>query len=161
MELLAILKRVIGLDVHQAQITACAIIEESDGTTRVEQRQFGAFKRDRRELAEWCASFATFAQVIDAVIEMRPGSAYAVAVRLYRLGPHAAQLQALEQALIILRKRLWKFVCHLHSPRDKVQKTLSGTRKNYGFGSNRREVFLRDSGFVQQITPADGKQRRR
>lgn len=59
MELLAaILKRVIGLDVHQAQITACAIIEETDGTTRVEQRQFGAFKRDRRELAEWCASFA-------------------------------------------------------------------------------------------------------
>ena len=59
MELLvAILKRVIGLDVHQAQITACAIIEESDGTTRVEQRQFGAFKRDRRELAEWCASFS-------------------------------------------------------------------------------------------------------
>ncbi len=59
MELLvAILKRVIGLDVHQAQITACAIIEEPDGTVRVEQRQFGAFKRDRRELARWCASFA-------------------------------------------------------------------------------------------------------
>ena len=59
MELLvSILKRVIGLDVHQAQITACAIIEEPDGTVRVEQRQFGAFKRDRRELAKWCASFA-------------------------------------------------------------------------------------------------------
>lgn len=59
MELLAaILKRVIGLDVHQAQITACAIIEEPDGTTRIWQRQFGAFKRDRRALAEWCASFA-------------------------------------------------------------------------------------------------------
>jgi transposase len=58
MELVAIHKRVIGLDVHQAQITACAIIEESDRTTRVEQRQFGAFKRDRRELAEWCASFS-------------------------------------------------------------------------------------------------------
>lgn len=59
MELLtAILKRVIGLDVHQAQITACAITEEPDGTVRVEQRQFGAFKRDRRELAKWCASFA-------------------------------------------------------------------------------------------------------
>jgi transposase len=44
------------LDVHQAQITACAIIQEPDGTTRVEQRQFGAFKRDRRELAAWAAS---------------------------------------------------------------------------------------------------------
>ena len=36
MELLAILKRVIGLDVHQAQIRACAIVEEPDETTRVE-----------------------------------------------------------------------------------------------------------------------------
>ena len=41
MELMGLYKRVIGLDVHQAQITACALIEESDGTTRIEQRQFG------------------------------------------------------------------------------------------------------------------------
>jgi transposase len=32
------------------------LIEEPDGTTRIEQRQFGAFKRDRRALAEWAAS---------------------------------------------------------------------------------------------------------
>lgn len=57
MELTTLYQRVIGLDVHQAQITACAIIQESDGATRTEQRQFGAFKRDRRELAEWAASF--------------------------------------------------------------------------------------------------------
>ena len=56
MELVALHKRVIGLDVHQAQITACAIIEEADGTTRIEQRRFGAFKRDRRALADWAAS---------------------------------------------------------------------------------------------------------
>ena len=56
MELTTLYQRVIGLDVHQAQITACAIIQEADGTTRTEQRQFGAFKRDRRELAEWAAS---------------------------------------------------------------------------------------------------------
>lgn len=56
MELVALHKRVIGLDVHQAQITACAIIEDSDGTTRIEQQQFGAFKRDRRALAEWAAA---------------------------------------------------------------------------------------------------------
>jgi len=55
MELVALYKRVIGLDVHQAQITACALIEECDGTTRIEQRQFGAFKKDRRALAEWAA----------------------------------------------------------------------------------------------------------
>jgi transposase len=55
MELVALYKRVVGLDVHQAQITACALIEEADGTPRIEQRQFGGFKRDRRELAAWVA----------------------------------------------------------------------------------------------------------
>lgn len=56
MELAALYKRVIGLDIHQAQITACALLEEPDGTTRIEQRQFGGFNRDRRELAHWVAS---------------------------------------------------------------------------------------------------------
>jgi len=56
MELAALYKRVIGLDIHQAQITACALLEEPDGTMRIEQRQFGGFKRDRRELAHWVAS---------------------------------------------------------------------------------------------------------
>jgi transposase len=56
MELAALYKRVIGLDIHQAQITACALIEETDGTMRIEQRQFGGFKRDRRALALWAAS---------------------------------------------------------------------------------------------------------
>lgn len=56
MELVALHKQVIGLDVHQAQITACALIEEPDGTTRIEHRRFGAFKRDRRALAEWAVA---------------------------------------------------------------------------------------------------------
>lgn len=56
MELVALYKRVIGLDIHQAQITACALIEEPDGNVRIEQRQFGTFKKDRRELAQWVAS---------------------------------------------------------------------------------------------------------
>ena len=42
MELVALYKRVVGLDIHQAQITACALIEEPDGSTRIEQRQFDA-----------------------------------------------------------------------------------------------------------------------
>lgn len=58
MELKPLFKRVIGLDVHQAQITACAIIECDDGQVTLERRQFGAFKKDRRTLAEWCAAFA-------------------------------------------------------------------------------------------------------
>ena len=56
MERVPIHKRVIGLDIHQAQITACAILEEADGETRIEQRQFGAFKKDRRALAAWAAA---------------------------------------------------------------------------------------------------------
>ena len=58
MELVPIHQRVIGLDVQQAQISACAIIEEADGQIRVQQRQFGAFQRERRELAAWAASLA-------------------------------------------------------------------------------------------------------
>jgi transposase len=56
MELISLYKRVIGLDVHQDQITACALIEGPDGQTQIERRTFGAFKRDRRALADWCAS---------------------------------------------------------------------------------------------------------
>ena len=77
MELMALYKRVIGLDVHQAQITACALIEESDGTTRIEQRQFGAFKRDRRELAAWAAS-------------LRPDEVVMESTGIYWKSPYAA-----------------------------------------------------------------------
>ena len=56
MELKPIYRRVIGLDVHQAKISACAIIEQSDGTVTIEMREFGGFKRDRRALAEWAKS---------------------------------------------------------------------------------------------------------
>lgn len=58
MELKPLYKRVIGLDVHQAQITACAILEWDDGQVSLERRQFGAFKKDRRALADWCAALA-------------------------------------------------------------------------------------------------------
>ena len=77
MELVALYKRVIGLDVHQAQITACALIEEPDGTTRIEQRQFGAFKRDRRELAAWVAG-------------LRPDEVVMESTGIYWKSPYAA-----------------------------------------------------------------------
>ena len=50
MELKPMHRRVIALDVHQAKITACAIVEHDDGRVEMIQREFGAFKRDRREL---------------------------------------------------------------------------------------------------------------
>ena len=77
MELVALYKRVIGLDIHQAQITACALIEEADGSTRVEQRQFGGFKRDRRELADWVAS-------------LRPDEVVMESTGIYWKSPYAA-----------------------------------------------------------------------
>ena len=77
MELVGLYKRVIGLDIHQAQITACALIEESDGNTRIEQRQFGGFKRDRRELADWVAS-------------LRPDEVVMESTGIYWKSPYAA-----------------------------------------------------------------------
>ena len=66
MELTTIYKRVIGLDVHQAKISACALIQQPDGTTIVEQREFGAFKRDRRALAQWAGSLAPEVVVMES-----------------------------------------------------------------------------------------------
>jgi len=57
MDITPIHRRVIGLDVHQSKITACALIEQPDGSTVVEHREFGGFKRDRRALAEWVSGF--------------------------------------------------------------------------------------------------------
>lgn len=56
MELSPIYPSAIGLDVHQRQITACAISTDADAQVLVEHREFGAFKRDRRALAQWCAA---------------------------------------------------------------------------------------------------------
>ena len=77
MELVALYKRVIGLDIHQAQITACALIEEPDGSARIEQRQFGAFKRDRRDLATWVAA-------------LRPDEVVMESTGIYWKSPYAA-----------------------------------------------------------------------
>ncbi|MCG5525949.1 IS110 family transposase [Ectothiorhodospira haloalkaliphila] len=57
MDITPIHHRVIGLDVHQNKITACALIEQADGSVTVEHREFGGFKRDRRGLAEWVDGF--------------------------------------------------------------------------------------------------------
>ena len=77
MELVALYKRVIGLDVHQAQITACALIEECNGLIRVEQRQFGTFKKDRRALAQW-------------VVQLQPDEVVMESTGIYWKSPYAA-----------------------------------------------------------------------
>lgn len=66
MDITPIYPRVIGLDVHQAKISACAIAEQADGTVTVEHREFGAFKRDRRALAEWAKAFGPTVVVMES-----------------------------------------------------------------------------------------------
>ena len=56
MDITPLYSRVIGLDVHQAKISACALIEQLDGSVTVEHREFGTFKRDLRALAEWASA---------------------------------------------------------------------------------------------------------
>ena len=50
MELVALHKRVIGLDVHQAQITACAIIEECN---RVNEHRWERHRKRLRPRGGW------------------------------------------------------------------------------------------------------------
>jgi transposase len=66
MELIALHKRVIALDVHQAKITACAIVEHDDGRIEVTKREFGAFQRDRRALGQWSLEIAPEVVVMES-----------------------------------------------------------------------------------------------
>ena len=66
MDIVPIYKRVIGLDVHQAQITGCAITEQADGSVTYERREFGGFKRDRKALAEWARAIGPDVVVMES-----------------------------------------------------------------------------------------------
>ena len=66
MDITPLYPRVMGLDVHQAKLSACAIAEPADGTVTVEHREFGAFKRDRRALAEWAKAVGPTVVVMES-----------------------------------------------------------------------------------------------
>nr|VFK26360.1 MAG: hypothetical protein BECKLPF1236A_GA0070988_105244 [Candidatus Kentron sp. LPFa] len=57
MELNALYHCVASLDVHQAVVIVCIIYEDEAGKIHVQLREFGAFKRNRKAMAEWVASF--------------------------------------------------------------------------------------------------------
>lgn len=57
MELTPIYRSVVALDVHQAKLTVCALFEDEHGEVQVQLKEFGGFKRDRRAMAQWVASF--------------------------------------------------------------------------------------------------------
>ena len=65
MELISLHRRVIGLDVHQAQITACALIEGEDGV-HIERRAFETFKRGLRALTAWCVGLRAEVVVMES-----------------------------------------------------------------------------------------------
>ncbi len=46
-----------ALDIHQAKLTVCVLYESDSGEVVTEVREFGSFKRDRREMAAWVAFF--------------------------------------------------------------------------------------------------------
>jgi len=49
----AIVKRVAGLDIHKMVIVATVLLTQEDGETRKETREFGTFRKHRRQLARW------------------------------------------------------------------------------------------------------------
>jgi transposase len=66
MDITPIHKRVIGLDIHQNKVSACALAEQADGSVTVEQREFGGFKRDRKSLAQWVQSIVPDVVVMES-----------------------------------------------------------------------------------------------
>src|SRR6266700_252560 len=87
-DLIPIHKRVIGLDVHQAQITACAMVEKEDGTVQIERPQFETFKRGRVALAEWANAFQPEVVVMEST-------------GIYWKSPYAALEKAGIHALVV------------------------------------------------------------
>nr|VFK25729.1 MAG: hypothetical protein BECKLFY1418C_GA0070996_12742 [Candidatus Kentron sp. LFY]VFK26413.1 MAG: hypothetical protein BECKLFY1418C_GA0070996_13431 [Candidatus Kentron sp. LFY] len=52
MELEPLYRCVAALDVHQAKPTGYVVYEDEAGEPRMELREFGSFKRDRKAMAE-------------------------------------------------------------------------------------------------------------
>lgn len=66
MELAAVYRCIAALDVHQAKVTVCVLYETDHGDVVIEVREYGAFKRERREMAAWVASFQPELVVMEA-----------------------------------------------------------------------------------------------
>jgi len=57
MEITAIYQCVAALDIHQAKLTVCILYTNESGEQITELKEFGGFKKDRRAMSEWVASF--------------------------------------------------------------------------------------------------------
>ena len=47
----------VGIDVHHNKLVVCILHKGENGEMKMELREFGGFKRDRREMAQWIASY--------------------------------------------------------------------------------------------------------
>ena len=76
-DLPTIYDRVISLDVHSRQITACALIVEENSISRLIHQQFGTFKRELSEMAQWA-------------LELRPEAVVMESTGIYWIPPYEA-----------------------------------------------------------------------
>jgi len=90
MELEQLYERVVGFDVHQPKITACAISEDEAGQTHVGLAEFVGFKRDRQAMAQWVA----------------PRMAAMVSTGIYWKDPYAALEESGIVAAVVNARRL-------------------------------------------------------
>jgi len=88
MDIQPIFRCAVGMDVHLAVIHVCVILQEAGCEPEVHRRQFGAFQRDRRAMAEWIAGFAP-----DTVVMESTG--------IYWKSPYAALEQVGIRALVV------------------------------------------------------------
>ena len=88
MELTPIYRSVVAIDVHQSKLTVCALFEGEQGEVQVQSEEFGGFKRDRRAMAEWVASFEPEVVVMEST-------------GIYWKSPYAALEKVGIQALVV------------------------------------------------------------
>ena len=88
MDIQPIFRCAVGMDVHLAVIHVGVILQEPGCEPAVYRRQFGAFQRDRRAMAEWIAGFAP-----DTVVMESTG--------IYWKSPYAALEQVGIRALVV------------------------------------------------------------
>jgi len=95
MDIQPIFRCAVGIDVHLALICVCLIVAQPGLEPEVHRREFGGFKRDRRAMAEWIASF-------------RPEIVVMESTGIYWKSPYAALEKVGIQALVVNAQQVKK-----------------------------------------------------
>jgi transposase len=120
MDLKPMYRCVAALDVHQAKLTVCSLYESGAGEPRVELREFGGFKRDRRAMAEWIAGFQPEEVVMESTgIDWK--TPYAA---LERLGIRALVVNARH---VNLERRIARFSRQTQGRQETQEQSLRAT----------------------------------